>query len=213
MRRAILAIACLVAGATLVDAGTIDTSFIEQEWPKQLVREFEVGRHQIRWRQRGSRRDGIFAGVRFASRLPRAQVWALATNYRDVSPKIPGVAAMRFVEATPLRQVIEIEMHVLFRRFVLRFEVEQEPPSAIRFRLVNAALGEFRGMCLFADAAPGTAMELAIWIKPVRPLPIGFLLAAERMILLQGVRNFLDSCEQLSPDPAQPRLDSTGRVR
>lgn len=204
MTRGLLAV--LAAWAVLVPpawAGSIDTAFIEQPWPRQWVRELEVGPHPVRWRQRASKQDGLFAGVRFTAPLPRQRVWELANRYDDIGTLTPGVTAVRFLEQSPTRQVIQIDVKVLWKTLRLTFEVEQTPPEAIRFRLVNELLGEYRGVCRFEEAAPGadgrpaTALELSTWLKPARPVPAGLLLAVERMVLLQGARGFLETCRDV----------------
>jgi len=194
----------VLALVPLVWAGTIDTAFIEQSWPAQSVRTYEVGRHAVRWRQRASRKDGIFAGVRFAAPLDRPTVWKLSNDYKDIGKVTPGVTAVRFLENTPTRQVIQIDVKVLWKMVQLTFEVEQDPPKATRFRLVNKALGEYRGVCTFEESvAPGkegapaaTQVELATWLKPARPVPTGLLLYVERVTLMKAARSFLKQCEQ-----------------
>lgn len=182
-------------------AGTIDTHFLEQPWRRQMVRELEVGRHQVRWRQQANKREGIFAGVRFTAPHPRQAVWDLASDYSDVGAMTPGVSAVRFVERSPERQVIHVDVTILWKTLTLTFEVEQEPPAAMRFRLNNELLGEFRGVSIFEevpmpDGGVGTAVELSTWLKPSRPVPMGLLLVVERITLLQGVKRFLDTCDQ-----------------
>ena len=183
---------------------TITTDFLEQPWPRQWVRDLEVGRYDVRWRQRASRKEGIFAGVRFVAPLERQTVWALSTDYSDIGKMTPGVTAVRFLEQQPTRQVIQIDVKVLWKTLRLIFEVEQDPPKAMRFRLRNPALGEYRGVCLFQESSHeagqnqpnGTTVELSTWLKPSRPVPMGLLLIVERMTFLQGVKEFLTSCER-----------------
>ena len=195
----------VLCAASLVCAGTIDTEFLQQPWPKQRVRELEVGRYEVRWRERANRKDGIFAGVRFTAPLERQRVWDLSNDYTSIGTMTPGVTAVRMLEQTPTRQVIQIDVNVLWKTLQLTFEVEQEPPRAVRFRLVNRAIGEYRGLCLFEDAQEAasdggttshTNVELATWLKPSRPVPTGLLLLVERMALLQGTKEFLYSCER-----------------
>jgi len=186
-------------------AGSIDTSFIERPWPKQRARELEVGRYPVRWRYSAGKQQGIFAGVRFEVPQPRQQVWDRANEYRDIGQMTPGVAAVRYLEQTdtrPVRQglpshgarkVIQVDVKILWKTLTLTFEVEQEPPRAVRFRLVNKALGEYRGLCLFEDAPSGTSVELATWLQPSRPVPVGLLLAVERMTMLLAAREFLEA--------------------
>ncbi len=182
---------------------TIETDFLERPWPKQWVRNLEVGRDEVRWRQRASRKGGIFAGVRFTAPLPREQVWELANDYSDIGKTTPGVTAVRFLKQDSNHQVIQIDVKVLWKTLRLNFEVEQDPPKIVRFRLRNQALGEYRGVCVFEDpsnsAGPGqpkaTTVELSTWLKPNRPIPMGLLLVVERMTFLQGVKSFLETCE------------------
>jgi hypothetical protein len=87
----------------------------------------------------------------------------------------------------------------------LRFEVERDPPRAIRFRLAHQGLGEYWGLCRFEeDEERKTTVELATWVQPARPVPLRLLLVVERMMLLKGVREFLDACEV----PARPSTGS-----
>ena len=194
-----------LCAALSAGAATIDTEFLQQPWPKQRVRDLEVGRYEVRWRERASRKDGIFAGVRFTAPLERQRVWELSNDYTSIGTMTPGVTAVHFLEQTPTRQVIQIDVKVLWKTLRLTFEVEQEPPQAIRFRLVNQAIGEYRGVCLFEEAqnpaSPNgatrhTNVELATWLKPSRPVPMGLLLFVELMTLLQGTKEFLYSCER-----------------
>jgi hypothetical protein len=188
-----------------VFAGTIDTSFLEGSWPKQLVRELEVGRYPVRWRQRASASDGIFAGIRFLAPLPRQVMWEQSTDYSDIGQITPGVTAVRYLEQSEHRQVIQIDAKVLWKTLQMTFEVEQEPPKAIRFRLTNEALGDYRGLCTFEETptstGPGTTAELITWLKPSRPVPMGALLLLERMVLLRAVREFLQECERQAKAP------------
>lgn len=182
-------------------AGTIDTHVLEQPWRREVVRELEVGRHEVRWRQKASNTEGIFAGVRFTAPYPRQAVWDVSSDYSDVGTMTPGVTAVRFLERSPERQVIQVDVKVLWKTLTLTFEVEQEPPTAMRFRLRNELLGEFRGVSIFEEVpTPGggatTAVELSTWLKPSRPVPVGLLLIVERMTLLRGVERFLDTCDQ-----------------
>lgn len=181
----------------------IDTEFLQRQWPRQRVRELEVGRYPVRWRERASRKEGIFAGVRFEAPLERRAVWELSNDYNDVGHNVPGVVAVRYLERSETHEVIQIDAKVLWKKLTLNFEVEKEPPRIIRFRLVNAALGEYRGICSYEEQPTsvtgqpvGTTVELTTWLKPARPVPMGLLLMVERMALLQGVREFLKACAQ-----------------
>ena len=180
----------------VLSAGPIDTAFLEQPWPKQTVRHFEVGRDEVTWRQRANRREGVFAGVRFLAPLDQQAVWDKTRDFSDIGRMTPGVTAVRFLEDTPTRQVIQLDVKVLWKTLQLTFEVEQDPPQAIRFRLDNDLLGQYWGLCRLEDAPEGTAMELATWLKPSRPIPTSVLLLVERKMFLDGVRNFLEECER-----------------
>lgn len=182
--------------ASTLSAGTIDTEFLQQPWPKQIVRHLEVGRYEVRWRQRASRREGVYAGVRFTAPLDRASVWKQTSDFSDIGRMTPGVSAVRFLEETPTRQVIQLDVAVLWKTLQLTFEVEQDPEQTIRFRLVNQVVGEYWGVCWFEEASAGTIVELATWLKPSRPIPTGLLLFVERKVFLDAVRNFLEECER-----------------
>ena len=186
-------------------AGTIETDFLEQPWPQQSTRTFEIDKYEVRWRQRVDRNEGLFIGVQFNAPSTPGVTWRLATtNYGDIGAMTPGVTAVQYLEQTPTRQVIQIDIKVLWKSLRLIFEVEQEPPRAVRFRLVNEVLGEYRGLLLLQDPPPqtdgvapaSTPVLLATWLKPSRPVPLRLLLVAERIIFLQGVREFLKTCEQ-----------------
>lgn len=177
-------------------AGSIDTGFIERPWPKERSRETEVGRHPVVWRERASKPDGIFAGVRFTAPLARPAVWDLANEYQDIGEITPGVTAVRYRERTERREVIEVDVKVLWKSLTLVFEVEKDPPAAVRFRLVNEALGEYRGVSKFNEAPDGTVVELLTWLKPNRPVPMRLLLIVERMAMLQAARTFLEQCDE-----------------
>ena len=179
-----------------LSAGTIDTEFLQKPWPKQIVRHLEVGRYEVQWRQRASRRDGIFAGVRFLAPLDRQSVWDKTNDFSEIGRMTPGVTAVRFLEQGPTRQVIQLDVKVLWKTLQLTFEVEQDPPRAIRFRLVNEVLGEYRGVCWLEEGSQaGTLVELATWLQPSRPVPMGLILVVERMTFLEGVKSFLEECE------------------
>ena len=210
IRRTVSASLIVLCVVDIAAAGTIDTAFIEQPWPKQRMRETEVGRYPLRWRQRASKRDGIFAGVRFQAPRDRQAVWTMANEYDDIGTITPGVTAVRYLERTPERQVIQLDMKVLWKTLTLTFEVEQDPPKTIRFRWADRRFGEYRGVCVFQEAPPSaenaaaaTDVELSTWLKPSRPVPMGLLLTVERMTLLRAAREFLEACE--SHQEASPR--------
>ncbi len=187
-------------------AGAIETDVLQQPWPRQHVRHLEVGRAPVVWREYASKHEGIFAGVRFTAPLPQQQAWDLANDYHDLGAATPGIVAVKFLEQTSTRQVIQIDAKVLWKRVRLVFEVEQEPPGAIRFQLIHHTLGTYRGLARFepvrgtktaglTDAAEGTAIECVTWLQPARPVPMGLVLLAERVMLLRGVKSFLAQCE------------------
>lgn len=172
------------------------------------MRELEVGRYPVRWRQRASRREGVFAGLEFDAPCSRAQLWQQTTDYADFQEKVPGVSRVTVREESPVRRTIDIEMRVLWRTFRLAFEVEEARAAdhdEIRFRLAHEVIGEYRGVCWLRDppAAPGaqpdrahTTVGLATWLKPARPVPMGLILLTERMAFLHGVQNFLESLDR-----------------
>jgi hypothetical protein len=191
-----------VVSVVSVWAGTIDTAFIEQPWPRQSQRVLEVDKYEVRWRHRLDRKEGLFVGVQFTAPADRQTTWRLAaTDYGDVGSMAPGVTAVRYLERTPTRQVIQVDLKVLWKRLQLTFEVEQDPLTAVRFRMVNEALGEYRGVFRLLEppagesASTATPVELATWLQPARPVPMRLLMLAERMVFLQGVKQFLKTCE------------------
>ena len=213
MRAISLFLVAFFLGVASIFAGTIETGFIEGPWPKQRVQELEVGRYPVRWRYYASKHDGIFAGVRFDAPLPRQAAWELSNEYQEIGQKIPGVKAVRYLEQSPTREVVQLDVKVLGKRLTLTFEVEKEPPRMIRFRLVNEAVGEYRGVCVYEERPAGgagahqggTTMALSTWLKPARPVPMRLLLIVERIALLQGAREFLERCdEKLKEHGARP---------
>lgn len=197
MRAVLLASLMLLGSSSSVAwAGSIDTTLLEQRWPKQREREFEVYKYPVRWRQRVTKREGIFAGAKFLSPSPLQRTWDLATDYADVGRMTPGVSSVRFLENTPARQVVEVDVKVLWKDLTLTFEVEQDPPRAIRFRLVNDFIGEYRGVGLFHPEGEGAAVELTTWIQPAVKISPGLILWAERVVMMKGIRKFLETCEQ-----------------
>ena len=191
-------------GLSLVSAmSPVDTSALRQPWPKQWTHTYEVHRDQVQWRHRISRTEGLFAGVTFLAPSDRQTVWDLANNYTDVGGMTPGVTAVRVLKPQPNRQVIQVDIKVLWKTLQLTFEIEQDPPHEISIRLTNQAIGEYRGVCLFDEAptaggaaSPETRVEIATWLKPARPVPLRLLLLVERTSMLRGVRNFLETCEK-----------------
>lgn len=201
----------LACGAA-ASAGTIDTARIEADWPRQRVQVLEVGRWQVRWRQRGSRSEGVFAGVRFISPLALERMWERSSDFTAIGAMTPGVSAVRVLEesppgASPRRRVIQVDVTVLWKTLPLRFEIEEEPPRAMRFRLANAGLGEYRGVCILEPEGPAasgqgsaTAVELSTWLKTARPISPRLLLFIERVTMLHAVKAFLASCEAAPGD-------------
>jgi hypothetical protein len=182
--------------AVTVLAGSVDTTLLEQPWPKERLHTTEVGRHEVVWRQSASKQAGIYAGVRFTAPLGRDEVWAMSNEYEDIGAITPGVTAVRYVERSELREVIEVDVKVLWKSLTLRFEVEKEPPSAVRFQLKNEVLGEYRGLSKFTEAGSGkTSVDLVTWLKPNRPVPMRLLLIVERIAMLHAAREFLTRCE------------------
>jgi hypothetical protein len=180
--------------------GLIDTAFLEQPWPKQRLHDYEVDKYVVRWRQRASKQDGIYAGASFTAPARLDEVWALTTDFTDLGRMTPSVDRVEIIQESPTRQVVILSAKVLWKRLKLRFEIEQEPPRAVRFRLVNPRIGEYRGVCLLTPEGDRTAFELATWLKTPVPVSSGLILWAERVILLDGIREFLKTCETL---PAQ----------
>jgi hypothetical protein len=173
-RRALLCLAPVLGAASWASAGTIDTNALEAAWPKQRTRAHEVGRHEVRWRYLADEQRGLFAGVEFVTPLARRRVWGLTTDYADVGQMAPGVRQMRYVERGPDRQVIEVDIRVLWKTLTLTFEIEQEQERAVRFRWVNRSLGQFLGVCWLEDAPailrPSASPPAA---KPPSPAGLG----------------------------------------
>lgn len=187
-----------------VCAGSIDTAFLEQPWPRQWVHDYEVGHETVRWRQKATRKEGIFAGASFLVPSGLQRTWALANDYTDLGTMTPGVSGVRFLERTPTRQVIQVDITVLWKQLTLVFEVEPDPPTATRFRLVNPTLGEYRGVALMRPEGVQTRVELATWFKPAVRVPGRLVLLVERLVMLRGIRNFLKSCEPPRPPVSAP---------
>ena len=191
-----VALVALLLGSSAAFAA-IDTSFIEGPWPKERVRTTEVGRHQVRWRSLIAKKAGsIFAGLRFTAPLDQQTIWGMTADYNDIGKKMPGVKAVRFLEQSETREVIAIDVKILWKELTLTFEIEREPPRVTRFRLVNEALGEYRGVALYTPEGTGTAVELSTWLQPAQPVPARLLLGVERIALLQGAREFLEDCDK-----------------
>ena len=142
-------------------------------WPRQTARQLEVGRHPVTWRQRAAP-EGLFAGVQFTAPLDHQAVWERATAVTDLGRVSPEVERVVTHEDGPNRQQIQVTIRVLWRRLTLMFDVEKEPPEAVRlrlpalpsattpaarylprsevrFRLTNRLIGEYRGACRFDE--------------------------------------------------------------
>lgn len=198
-----LAIGWWWAGST-VSAGTIDTSILEQPWPGEWVRESEVHKYTVRWRQRLDKKEGLFVGIRFTAPTDRQTTWAMATDFSDIGSTMPNVTAVRYLEKSPTRQVIQIDAKILWKTIQLNFEIEKDAPDALRFRLVNEFLGDYRALVSFKDPTPAfhssepanTLVEMMTWLQPARPVPLRLLAAVERMMFLRAAKEFLLACEQ-----------------
>ena len=154
-------------------AASIDTTFLEQPWSEQRVDITEVGRYAVKWRQWAGGAEGIFAGVQVTVPLRREALWDVSTDYTDIGHMTPGVQAVRVLEESPTRQVIQLDIRILWKILQLRFEIEQDPPEAIRFRLFHEAVGEYRGVVRLVDledddAQTGTSVQLSTWLRPAR---------------------------------------------
>ena len=199
----------LALSASTARAGQIDTSAIEQAWRQYRAKEFEVGKYPVQWRQHASKRDGIFAGAGFTAPASRQRAWALATDYTDLGASTPGITAVRFLENTPTRQVVQVDLKVLWKHLRLTFEIEQDAPDQLRFRLVNDHVGEYTGLCRFQpDDAGRCRVEMMTRLKPALPVPRRLVLSAERIVMLSGIRSFLQECER----PADPPAQAPGRT-
>jgi len=199
----VVAALAVVFGAAVLAAAAIDTETIERPWPKEHTREYEVGRDTVRWRQKVDKRQGLFAGMRFTVPRERQAVWKLSNDYSGVGHITPGVEAVRYIKEGPNRQIIEVDMKVLWKLFTLRFEMEQEPPKAVRFRWADERFGEYLGVAVFEevagtgkDAAPATRVDLSTRFLPVHPVPMHLLLGVERIAMLTAAKKFLKACER-----------------
>lgn len=187
---------CSVLLTSLASAGTIETTFLEQPWPKQRVKEYEIDKYPVQWRQavKGKGQE-IFAGASFTVPAAQETVWNLATDYTGLGTMTPGVEHVQFLEDTSARQVIQIDMKVLWKKLRLVFEIEREPLTITRFRMLNEAIGDYRGVCRISPEGGQTRVELATWLKPAVRVPTGLILWVERAVMLKGIREFLEACE------------------
>lgn len=198
-RRVALAGLFALLGGAAAWAGSIDTALMERPWPKQWVHDYEVGTSAVRWRQRASASEGLLAGAAFTAPSAPGRTWELATNYTELGPMTPGVSSVRIIEQTDIRRVIQIDMKVLWKDVRLVFEIEQEPPTAVRFRMANQALGEYRGVCRFHPEGQGTRVEITTWLKPAVHVPSRLVLWVQRSVMLKGIREFLNTCRPCLP--------------
>ncbi len=184
---------------------SIDVDFLRKPWPKEHKKNVEIGRTPAQWRQYASKKEGIFAGMRFKTPFAQKLVWQQANDFSDVGKKTPGVTAVRFTENTPTRQVIQVDIKVLWKKLTLTFEIEEESEQVMKFRMANKALGEYRGVSVFTpltspEGIPLTEIELSTWLKTSRPVPNRLLLAIERMAMLQGAEEFLKDLERCNSE-------------
>ncbi len=199
----LVVVACALCWCSRTASATIDTTDLEAPWPKQHVRELEVRRHHVRWRQYASGKDGIFVGARFVSPASVADAWNISADYGELKRLTPGVKSVRVIEESPTREIVETEIKVLWKTIRLRFEVERDPPRAVRFRLVHQHIGEYRGVCLIQPHGERESeVEMITWLKPAVRLPTGLILSIQRMVFLQGIRNYLADCERAHSAPA-----------
>lgn len=215
-----IAVLLCFVGSTVwaAEQPSIQTDFLEAAWPKERVRQLEVGRHEVRWRQAVSKADGILVGTRFVVPRPPQQTWELANQYSDLGRMTESIESVTYLEDTPTRKVVQLKAKVLWKRFVMTFLVEQDAPETIRFELRERDLFLYRGICRFRPAEPfdsalprsgripsevegeqGTAVAFATQIKPAVRAPTGLILLAERIVLLQGIKAFYQACEAPSP--------------
>ena len=190
-----LALLFAVTAVPISAASTLGTEWLSDTWPGERVRTIEVRNHPVRWRQAKRRDEGAFAGVRFHAPIARSDAWAASTDYPRVGRTLSPVTRVTVTEKGGGLRLVEVEGKILWRTVRLAFEVEQEPPDLLRFRLVKSRLGEYEGICLFEPAAGGgTTIELSTRVLPASArVPLGMLLVFERMAMLQGVQGFLEA--------------------
>jgi hypothetical protein len=187
----------LLACGTGAWAGAIDTNVIEGVWPKQKSRVFEVGRHEINWRQAATKEHGVRVGATFTAPLPVDRVWAQSGDYSKIGTMTPGVKAVRRTPISPGHEMIELDAKVLWKTITLKFEVEQDAPRATRFRLADERLGEYLGVCLYEAAGPeATRVQMITSLKPAVSVPLSLLMLVQRRVFLVGIRNFLEACDK-----------------
>lgn len=156
----------------------------------------------MRWKHAASKKDGILASVRFTVPLDQAETWSRSNAYQDVGQTIPGVQAVRYIERSDTREIIELDVKVLWRELTLHLDIEKQAPGLLRFQMRNPGIGEYRGLCRYeavtdpATGQPATEVDLSTWLVPAKPIPLRLLLAVERMAMLQGAKRFLEAAEQ-----------------
>ncbi len=181
----------------------IDTEALQQSWPKQHVHDYELGRYNVRWRQKLSKQKGLWAGVSFTVPQPRSVVWGLSNDYSDVGKMTPGVQAVRIRQEGANRKVVQIDMKILWKELTLTFEFEEDPPDTLRFRWYDNRFGEYIGIAVFTESVAKsekepaqTTVELSTHFESYRPVPLRLLLGVERAAMLSATRDFLKSCEK-----------------
>lgn len=212
-------LAFLIAWTAPAAAGSIDTAFLEGPWPKERVRVTEVHKYAVQWREYLDKEKGMYMGVRFTAPTDHETTWELATaNYADVGKTVPGLRAFRTIEDTPERKVIEMDIKILWKEMTLTFEIERQPPDVLRFRMISKQIGQYIAVYKLSEPTgvitsmePAvTQIEFSTWLMPARPVPMGMLATAERMIFLRMAREFLKACEaryleELPADAPKPK--------
>ena len=201
-RFCLLMVAAVFSFQGFVNAA-IDTEALQQPWSKQHTHDYELGRHNVRWRQKLNKQEGLWTGVSFTVPRPRFVVWGLSNDYSDMGKMTPGVQAVRIRQEGVNRKVIQVDMKILWKELTLTFEFEENPPDTLRFRWYDARFGEYTGIATFAEVAAKsekesaqTAVELSTRFKPYRSVPLRLLLGVERMAMLSATRDFLKTCEK-----------------
>jgi hypothetical protein len=203
-------VGCLLAGVLLilcvvpVDAA-IDTTELEQPWPTQRMRVTEVGTHAVHWRQWDGKDRGLFGSMEFVVPYPLDVVWEQSTNLDDIVAVSPDIQSMRIVETAGHRTVVEAKVRVLWRVVTMVFEIEETPQEVVRFRLYHSETGEYVGMTRFtpvtAEQAPATdgehtGMVVSTRFRFARQVPGAVVLPLQRMILLRGMKRFMEGCQE-----------------
>ncbi|HEX9780700.1 MAG TPA: SRPBCC family protein [bacterium] len=190
--------------------GAIETEFIEAAWRERPGTELEVGPHPVRWRQHVGEAGELFAGVAFTAPLAREAFWEVAADPDELEAVSPDIVSVTVLESSPSRRVVQIDARILWMTVPLTFEIEEDRPELIRFRLLSGLIGEFRGVCRLTDEAdqapdePRTSVELSTWLNPSRPVPGRLVLALERMVMLNGVRELFGRYADAPPDSGRP---------